>query len=87
MVRFEEPRTAMRRACKRLGLPMLKNHELRHYFASICFASGVDVPTVSRWLGHSDGGALAMKTYGHLVRDMNLHAANKVDFGLLQIAR
>ena len=27
---------------------------------------GVDIPTVSRWLGHKDGGALAMKVYGHL---------------------
>jgi hypothetical protein len=24
------------------------------------------IPTVSRWLGRKDGGALAMKTYGHL---------------------
>jgi hypothetical protein len=30
----------------------------------------VDIPTVSRWLGHKDGGALAMKTYGHL-RDLH----------------
>jgi integrase len=28
--------------------------------------SGVDIPTVSRWLGHKDGGALAMRVYGHL---------------------
>jgi len=26
----------------------------------------VDVPTVSRWLGHKDGGQLAMKVYAHL---------------------
>jgi hypothetical protein len=26
----------------------------------------VDVPTVSRWLGHKDGGQLAMKVYSHL---------------------
>jgi integrase len=75
-----EPRTAMRRACKRLGLPMLRNHDLRHYFASVCIASGVDIPTVSRWLGHADGGALAMKTYGHLLKDHSQAAAKKVDF-------
>jgi hypothetical protein len=25
--------------------------------------SGADIPTVSRWLGHKDGGPLAMKVY------------------------
>lgn len=75
-----EPRTAMHRACKRLGLPLLRNHDLRHFFASVCIASGVDIPTVSRWLGHADGGALAMKTYGHLMKDHSLAAAKKVDF-------
>lgn len=75
-----EPRLAVRRACKRLGLPPLRNHDFRHYFASVCIASGVDVPTVSRWLGHSDGGALAMKTYGHLMKDASQAAAAKVDF-------
>jgi hypothetical protein len=29
-------------------------------FATRCIESGVDIPTVSRWLGHKDGGALAM---------------------------
>lgn len=75
-----EPRTAMRRACKRLNMPMLRNHDLRHFFASVCIASGVDIPTVSRWLGHADGGALAMKTYGHLLKDHSQAAAKKVDF-------
>ena len=79
-VTTSEPRTAMRRACARLGLPMLRNHDLRHFFASVCISSGVDIPTVSRWLGHADGGALAMKTYGHLLKDHSQAAAKKVDF-------
>ncbi len=83
LVMTAEPRTAMRRACTRLGLPMLRNHDLRHYFASVCIASGVDIPTVSRWLGHADGGALAMKTYGHLQKDHSQAAAKKVDFSAL----
>ena len=75
-----EPGIALKRACRRLDLPPLRNHDLRHFFASACIASGVDVPTVSRWLGHADGGALAMKTYGHLLRDHSLAAAKRVDF-------
>jgi hypothetical protein len=34
--------------------------------------SGVDIPTVSRWFGHKDGGALAIKTYGHLLREHSI---------------
>jgi hypothetical protein len=80
LVIFKQPRMAMQRACKRLGLPPLHNHALRHFFASVCIASGVEIQTVSRWLGHADGGALAMKTYGHLLKDSNQAAAAKVDF-------
>jgi integrase len=40
----------------------------------------VDVPTVARWLGHRDGGALAMRTYGHLREEHSRAAAAKVTF-------
>lgn len=68
-------------ACKKLNLHRITHHDLRHLFATRCIESGVDVPTVSRWLGHSDGGALAMKTYGHLRREHSATMAQKVTFG------
>lgn len=71
---------ALERACKRLGLPKLTHHDLRHYFATICIEEGVDIPTVSRWLGHSDGGALAMRTYGHLRQEHSIAAMKRVSF-------
>jgi hypothetical protein len=40
----------------------------------------VDVPTVAKWLGHKDGGALAMRTYGHLRNEHSIAAASKVSF-------
>ena len=49
-------------------------------FATRCIESGVDIPTVSRWLGHKDGGALAMKTYGHLRREHSIAQAQRVSF-------
>jgi hypothetical protein len=39
--------------------------------------SGVDIRTVSRWLGHKDSGALAMKTYGHLRREHSIAQAQR----------
>ena len=54
--------------------------DLRHLFATRCIESGVDIPTVSRWLGHKDGGALAMKVYGHLRDHHSVEMAKKVRF-------
>ncbi len=72
---------ALRHACKVVGVASMTHHELRHFFATRCIESGVDIPTVSRWLGHSDGGALAMLTYGHLRQDHSQTQALKVSFG------
>lgn len=67
-------------ACRKTGVPHMTHHDLRHLFATTCIESGVDVPTVSRWLGHADGGALAMRTYGHLRIEHSVEAAKKVKF-------
>ena len=53
---------------------------LRQLFATRCIESGVDIPTVSRWLGHKDGGGLAMKVYGHLRREHSAAQAQRVRF-------
>lgn len=74
-------RKALQNACDRHRIPRLSNHDLRHLFATRCIESGVDVPTVSRWLGHKDGGALCMRTYGHLRNEHSLAMAAKVNFG------
>jgi integrase len=71
---------SLTRACKVLKLHRMTHHDLRHLFATRCIESGVDIPTVSRWLGHSDGGALAMRTYGHLRREHSATMAQKVTF-------
>ena len=71
---------AMNRAAKKIGMARITHHDLRHFFATVCIESGVDIPTVSRWLGHKDGGALAMRTYGHLRREHSVAQAQKVSF-------
>jgi integrase len=70
--RVGECQKALDRACKKVGTARITHHDLRHLFATRCIESGVDIPTVSRWLGHKDGGALAMKTYGHLRREHSI---------------
>ena len=78
--RVGECQKALDRACKNVGIDRITHHDLRHLFATRCIESGVDVPTVSRWLGHKDGGALAMKTYGHLRREHSIAQAQRVTF-------
>ena len=78
--RVRESQKALDRACKKVGAERITHHDLRHLFATRCIERGVDIPTVSRWLGHKDGGALAMKTYGHLRREHSLAQAQRVIF-------
>jgi integrase len=78
--RVGECQKSLDRACKKVGTDRITHHDLRHLFATRCIESGVDIPTVSRWLGHKDGGALAMKTYGHLRREHSIAQAQRVIF-------
>jgi integrase len=80
IMQLQECGEALTRACAEVGVARLTHHDLRHLFATRCIESGVDIPTVSRWLGHKDGGALAMKTYGHLRNEHSQAMAQKVKF-------
>jgi integrase len=80
ILRIRECKGALRSACRKVGVKRLTHHDLRHLFATCCIESGVDIPTVSRWLGHADGGNLAMKTYGHLRQEHSMEQAKKVSF-------
>ncbi|YCK39716.1 tyrosine-type recombinase/integrase [Actinomadura sp. ATCC 39365] len=42
-------------------------HMLRHIFASVLLTEGESPKAVADWLGHSDGGALLLRTYAHLM--------------------
>lgn len=53
----------LRRACKSLGIPPLRHHDLRHYFATRAVDAGIPPPVVAQLLGHNDSGQLIFKTY------------------------
>ncbi len=69
--------TAMRTVETKINLDF-SDHSFRHYFASMCVMKGLDFMTISRWLGHADGGLLVGKTYGHLNNQHLKDAANKL---------
>lgn len=80
VLKSDSCRRTLKSACEAVGTPVITHHDLRHLFATRCIESGVEIPTVSRWLGHKDGGALAMKTYGHLRNEHSMKMAEKVTF-------
>ena len=80
VMQVRECQRAMDRAAKAIGMPRITHHDLRHLFATRCIEAGVDIPTVSRWLGHKDGGALAMRVYGHLRDEHSTEMAKRVSF-------
>ena len=84
VLRVRKFNRSLSNACVKLGLHHLTHHDLRHLFATRCIESGVDVPTVAKWLGHKDGGVLAMQTYGHLRDKHSENMAQKVIFDTSQ---
>ena len=65
---------------KKAGLLWIGFHDLRHFFASECVMAGIDFMTIASWLGHSDGGILVGKVYGHLADTHKKAAAQKLAF-------
>jgi integrase len=77
---IKNPKMALAKACKDIGIERLTPHDLRHIFATRCLESGVDVRTVAAWLDHKDGGALLLKRYAHLRSDHSHKMARRVKF-------
>lgn len=73
-----EVKRSLNQACRLAELPHLSHHDFRHLFATRCVQAGVDLPTLARWLGHRDGGALLAKTYYHLADEHSRKMAGRV---------
>jgi integrase len=73
------PKKAITSAARRVG-PNFKwsYHRCRHFFGTRAVECGVDIPTVARWFGHQDGGALLAKGYFHLLDGHSRRMAEKV---------
>ena len=64
----------MRSQCRRLVLPPLTPHGLRHLHASLLLKEGLPVPAVSRRLGHANS-AITMSVYAHALERQDEEAA------------
>lgn len=46
------------------GISGYRLHDMRHTAASRLLSAGVPLMDVATWLGHADGGVLALRGYG-----------------------
>jgi len=60
---------ALERHCKKLGIPILSIHGLRHTHASILLFAGVSIASVARRLGHASM-TTTQKTYLHIINEL-----------------
>jgi integrase len=77
---FANPQQLLEDVRKGAGMPNFHFHDCRHFFASFCVMSGLDTMTIASFLGHSDGGVLVGKVYGHLNPQHKREAAAKIRF-------
>ncbi len=63
---------------ERVGLPVIRFHDLRHTAATLLLAQGVHPKVVSEMLGHATI-SLTLDTYSHLVPAMHAQAAAAMD--------
>jgi integrase len=66
------------KVCKRLSLPPLSPHGLRHLSASMLIAQGIPLPAVSKRLGHSKV-SITLDVYSHVVGGEDQAAADVMD--------
>lgn len=63
---------------KKLGLPTIRFHDLRHTHATLLLQAGVNPKVVSERLGHA-GITITLNTYSHVVPHMQDEAAQKFE--------
>jgi integrase len=66
------------RTVRKLGLPAVSWHSLRHSHASMLIDAGVDVVTISKRLGHASPD-ITLKVYAHLYRLDDGKAADAIN--------
>lgn len=77
--------TAMRkkfqRVMKHAGCKVVRFHDLRHTFATTALSHGMDVKTLSAYIGHVSA-ATTLDIYSHVTDAMQLQAATKIEAGI-----
>src|SRR5262249_28786812 len=63
--KIADAKKALATACRRLDYPPFTQRSLRRMFIVRAIELGADIPVISSWQGHRDGGRLLLSTYSH----------------------
>jgi integrase len=64
-------------AVRRLGLPQIRLHDLRHGWATLALQRGIHPKVVQERLGHANIGT-TLNTYSHVIAELHEEAAEDV---------
>jgi len=65
---------------ERADCKKIRFHDLRHTFATMSLANGMDIKTLSAIIGH-ESSATTLDIYSHITTEMQISAAKKIDAG------
>lgn len=63
VLKINDAKKSLQNACRRLGLPIFTQRNLRQCLIMRLWKSGVDKKLIAKWQGHQDGGQLILDTY------------------------
>ncbi|MHB8262364.1 MAG: tyrosine-type recombinase/integrase [Acidimicrobiales bacterium] len=72
-------------AARRIGVPNLRFHDLRHTYASLLIAQGAHAKVIQERLGHSSI-VVTLDTYGHLFPGMDTVVTAQLDASIRAVA-
>ncbi len=73
----ERLRVLFERACRAVGVPVIRLHDLRHTMATAALQAGIHPKVVQERLGHSSI-AITLDTYSHVAPTLQREAADKL---------
>ena len=67
-----------KRVVKKIGVPEIRFHDLRHTYAVISIKNGDDIKTVQHNLGHATA-AFTLDVYGHVTDQMKRASSDRME--------
>ena len=69
---------------KKVGLPAIRFHDLRHTFVTLAYDAGVSIEIIAEITGHASK-AITEQVYLHILNDRKLDAVNKVGMRITKV--
>ncbi|MFT8476608.1 MAG: site-specific integrase [Liquorilactobacillus sp.] len=71
--------------CKKLGLPHISVHALRHTHASVLLANGVSINAISERLGHANV-SITQEVYAHVLDELRVKDDQKIMAVMMEVS-